>query len=158
MKAGIDIGDRVADFRLADQNGKEVRLSELTAKGPVVLFFYPKDETPGCTKEVCAFRDHYEVFQEAGATVAGISADTVLSHRQFAAKHGLQFLLLSDQGGALRKSFGVPRTLGVLPGRVTYVIDQQSVVRHVFSSQTQIQKHVEEALRIVRSLPRAPAP
>jgi len=117
-----------------------------------VLFFYPKDDTPECTKEACAFRDGYEEFSKLDAEVVGISSDSVESHRSFAKKHGLPFTLLSDEGGKVRKLYGVPNTLGLFPGRVTYVIDEQGVIRHVFSSQLGTKRHLEEALKIFTSI------
>ncbi|MGH2516333.1 MAG: peroxiredoxin, partial [Ktedonobacterales bacterium] len=104
------------------------------------------------TAEACAFRDHYEVFKEAGAEVIGISSDSVGSHEGFAAHHRLPFALVSDAGGAVRKRYQVPSTFGLLPGRVTYVIDQQGIVRYMFSQQLNATQHVTEALRIVREL------
>jgi peroxiredoxin Q/BCP len=118
----------------------------------VVLYFYPKDNTSGCTAEACAFRDSHEVFTEAGAEVIGVSSDSVDKHAGFAGKHNLPFTLLSDAGGKVRKAYGVPATFGVLPGRVTYVIDRDGTVRHVFSSMMNIDKHVNDALGVVRQL------
>jgi peroxiredoxin Q/BCP len=118
----------------------------------VVLFFYPKDDTPGCTKQACAFRDDYEQFGKLDAEVMGISSDSVESHRSFASKHDLPFTLLSDEGGKVRKLYGVPTTFGIFPGRVTYVIDEEGVIRYVFSSQLGVSRHVEEALRALQSL------
>jgi len=118
----------------------------------VVLYFYPKDNTSGCTAEACAFRDSHEVFTEAGAEVIGISSDSAERHAAFAGKHNLPFTLLSDQGGRVRKQYGVPAVLGLLPGRVTYVIDRQGTVRHVFNSMTNINQHVGDALEVVRQL------
>jgi thioredoxin-dependent peroxiredoxin len=118
----------------------------------VVLYFYPKDDTYGCTREACSFRDSYDVFAEAGAQVIGVSSDSVGSHEQFARKHDLPFVLVADEGGLLRQRYGVTTTLGLLPGRVTYVIDRQGVVRHVFSSQTQLNGHARGALAVVREL------
>lgn len=148
----LKVGDRVADFALPDQEGKTVSLPELLAAGCLVLYFYPNDDTPGCTAEACSFRDEHQELAEAGACVVGVSSDDVESHRRFAEKHRLPFRLLSDRGGELRKRFGVPRTLGLIDGRVTYVIDSQGVVRHIFNSQLRTRKHVEEALGLVRSL------
>lgn len=145
-KRSVDVGDAAPDFTLPSQSGEPVRLSDVWKRGPVVLYFYPKDETPGCTTEACTFRDSYEAFKEAGAEVIGVSSDSVTSHESFAARHGLPFVLLADQGGRVRKQFGVRPSLGILPGRVTYVIDGGGVVRHVFSSQTGVQRHVHEAL------------
>jgi peroxiredoxin Q/BCP len=118
----------------------------------LVLFFYPKDDSPGCTRQACAFRDDYEQFAKLDAEVIGISSDSVESHRSFAAKHHLPFTLVSDEGGKVRKLYGVPNTLGLFPGRVTYVIDREGVVRHIFSSQVGIVEHVEEALVALESI------
>jgi thioredoxin-dependent peroxiredoxin len=117
-----------------------------------VLYFYPKDNTAGCTKEACAFRDSYEVFTDAGADVIGISSDSVDKHATFAGRHSLPFTLLSDQGGKVRKSYGVPSVLGLLPGRVTYVIDQAGTVRSIINSMTQIDHHINDALDTVKKL------
>ena len=111
-----------------------------------------KDNTAGCTAEACSFRDSYEAFQEAGAEVIGISSDTEKSHQQFANKHRLPFILLSDLGGVVRKFYGVPATFGLLPGRVTYIIDKQGIVRHIFSSQFAPQMHVAVALKVLKEL------
>ena len=118
----------------------------------VAVSFYPMDGSMVCTTEACAFRDRYEAFREAGAEVIGISADSSASHDRFASRHRLPFLLLSDGDGAIRARFGVTRTLGMIPGRVTYVIDRAGIVRHVFSSQFQPARHVSEALDVLRSL------
>ena len=150
----VMVGDPAPEFALPDQDGRIVSLRELLATGCLVLFFYPKDDTPGCTAEVCAFRDEHQVLAEAGACVVGVSADDVESHRRFAEKHRLPYRLLSDQDGALRRRFGVPRTLGLLAGRVTYVIDAHGIVRHVFNSQFRTRQHVDEAFRLVRQLRR----
>lgn len=148
----VGVGDVAPDFTLPSQSGAEVRLSAYRGKRVVVLYFYPKDETAGCTAEACAFRDNYEVFTEAGAEVIGISSDSVKSHEEFAVHHRLPFVLVSDRGGAVRKRYQVPSTLGLLPGRVTYVIDQQGIIRYMFSQQLNATQHVQEALRIVREL------
>ena len=112
----VGVGDRAPDFALPNGSGETVRLSDFAGQRSVVLFFYPKDETAGCVAEVCAFRDSYEVFQETGAEVIGVSSDSEESHQRFAAHHRLPFTLLSDRGGALRKRYGVPATMGVIPG------------------------------------------
>ena len=149
--SGIKAGDRAPDFALPDRSGKTIRLSDFRGK-PVVLYFYPKDDTPGCTKESCTFRDQYQDFQDAGAEVIGVSSDSSESHEKFATKYRLPFVLLSDRGGAVRKLYGVPSTLGVLPGRVTYVIDREGTVRHVFNSQFQAAQHVDAALKALRAM------
>jgi peroxiredoxin Q/BCP len=152
MARGIQAGDKAPDFTLPSQAGDPVRLGDRLGERVVVLYFYPKDETPGCTKEACAFRDSYEVFAEAGAEVIGVSSDSVDKHAAFAGHHELPFTLLSDEGGQVRKSYGVPSTLGILPGRVTYVIDRTGTVRHVFNSMTNIGRHVNDALDVVKKL------
>ena len=153
----VRVGDRAPDFTLPDQAGQPVRLRDLLARNPVVLYFYPQDDTPGCAREAAAFRDSYDAFTEAGATVVGISSDTVRSHRHFATRLGLPFPLLSDRDGAVRERYGVAKVLGILPGRVTYVIDAAGVVRHVYSSPVLVTKHSREALEAVRVLRGAPA-
>ena len=147
---GIGVGDRAPDFALPAAEGGQFRLSDLRGRRAVVLYFYPKDETPGCTAEACGFRDSYEVFKEAGAEVVGVSDDSEESHRAFAAHHRLPFVLLSDGEGEVRRRYGVSRWLGILGGRVTFVIDRDGIVRHVFDSQLQATRHVEEALATVR--------
>jgi peroxiredoxin Q/BCP len=148
----LKVGDQAPDFTLPTSGGKSVTLSELHAKKTVVVFFYPKDDTPGCTVEACSFRDSYESFVEAGAEVVGISSDSLDSHDRFADKHKLPMTLLSDAGGKVRALFGVKSTLGLLPGRATFVIDRKGVVRHVFVSQLRAGAHVGEALSVVREL------
>lgn len=146
------VGQIAPDFTLPDHSGKPVSLKDFRGQKAVVLYFYPKDNTPGCTAEACAFRDSYEVFQQAGAEVIGVSSDSEGSHQQFAARHNLPFILLSDVGGKLRKQYDVPATFGLLPGRVTYVIDKEGVVRHMFNSQFLAAKHVEEAVKVLKTL------
>jgi peroxiredoxin Q/BCP len=140
-------GQPAPDFELPDQNGTPVRLSQFRGHNAVVIFFYPKDDTSGCTKEACGFRDRFEAFQAKGVRILGISSDSTGSHQQFAAKFGLQYSLLSDEGGRVRKLYGVRSTFGFIPGRVSFVIDRDGVLRHIFSSQFQPERHVEEALR-----------
>jgi len=148
----VKVGDTAPDFSLPSQSGESVSLKDFIGKKSVVLYFYPKDDTPGCTAEACAFRDSYEVFKDAGAEVIGVSDDSPNSHQNFAAKHRLPFILLSDSGKQLRKLYGVPSTLGLLPGRVTYVIDKTGVVRHIFNSQLNFKGHIEESLKTLREL------
>jgi peroxiredoxin Q/BCP len=148
----LKVGDRAPDFTLPSSGGKSVTLSQLYADKTVVLFFYPKDDTPGCTVEACSFRDRYETFVEAGAEVVGVSSDSIASHDRFVEKHGLPMTLLSDTGGKVRALFGVKSTLGLMPGRATFVIDRQGVVRHSFASQLRAGAHVGEALSVVREL------
>lgn len=147
----IDVGDTAPDFELTDQNGETVRLADYRGQRAVVLYFYPKDETPGCTTQACAFRDSYQDFTNAGAEVIGVSSDSDDSHHAFAEHHALPFRLVADRDGSLRKAFGVPKTLGLLPGRVTYVIDRDGVVQHIFNSQLAPKRHIDEALKTLDS-------
>ena len=149
---GIDVGNRAPGFSLKNDKDETVELAVLLAQGPVVIFFYPKDETPGCTKEACSFRDSFDAFSGLGASVIGISSDSTSSHRRFSERFGFPFPLLADPDGAVRKAYGVPKTLGILDGRSTYVIDRHGVVRKVFHSQLQVTKHVDHAIEAVRAL------
>jgi thioredoxin-dependent peroxiredoxin len=152
MARGIQVGDKAPDFTLPSQSGELVRLHDRLGERVVVLYFYPKDNTSGCTAEACAFRDSYETFTDAGAEVIGVSSDSADKHAAFAGQHHLPFTLVADKGGRVRKSYGVPSVLGVIPGRVTYVIDRTGTVRHVFNSMTNIGQHVSDALDVVRRL------
>ncbi|MFO0614353.1 MAG: peroxiredoxin [Polyangiaceae bacterium] len=152
MPRTIAVGEHLPDMALPNQKGETVQLSDLWKQGPMVLYFYPKDETPGCTAEACTFRDQFTDFETAGARVVGVSSDSPESHARFAEKHRLPFTLLSDPGGKLRKELGVPKTLGLIDGRVTFVIDGKGFVRGVFNSQFRATKHVSEALEVLRNL------
>jgi thioredoxin-dependent peroxiredoxin len=147
----IEVGSSIPLFSLPDQNGKILDISKFVGTTKLVIYFYPHDDTPGCTKEACSFRDQFEVFREAGAIVIGISGQSVESHKQFAEKYRLTYPLLADTDNKVRKLFGVPANfLGLLPGRVTYVIDRNGIVVHIFNSQSQAVRHVEEALKILK--------
>lgn len=149
----INTGSSIPSFSLPDQNGNLFDINSVLGKKNLVIYFYPKDDSPGCTKEACSFRDQFEVFREANAVIIGISGQSVESHKEFADKYKLSFTLLSDEGDKLRKQFGVPTNLlGLLPGRVTYIADKTGKVVYVFNSQIQAEKHVNEALRILKSL------
>lgn len=143
----IKVGDTAPDFKLPSNAGAEISLSDFKGKKSVVLYFYPKDETPGCTREARAFMKSYEAFRQKGAEVVGVSSDTVDSHKKFADHCSISFPLLSDQQGRLRRAYQVPSTLGILPGRVTYIIDREGIVKHIFNSQTHPEQHVEQALK-----------
>jgi peroxiredoxin Q/BCP len=151
----IAVGDQAPDITLLDKSGKSVSLKSFLRKKAVVFYFYPKDDTPGCTQEACSFRDSYTLFQEAGAEVIGVSGDSQSSHQQFANRHQLPFILLSDPDNKARKAFGVPSTFGLLPGRVTYVIDKTGVVRHIFNSQLNFKGHIDESLKVIKQLVKA---
>ncbi|GEM_PF-152257 len=148
----LHAGDLAPDFELPTTTGTKFKLSEHRGH-PVVLYFYPKDGSPGCTKEACSFRDQYKEFTDLGAEVIGISSDSEASHQQFAEKYQLPFTLLSDADGQLRKKYAVPRAaLGLIPGRVTYVLDGEGRVRYVFSSLTGANDHVHNAKDILYDL------
>jgi thioredoxin-dependent peroxiredoxin len=147
----IEIGDQVPRFALQDQHGNVFTLDDFIGKKNLVIYFYPKDDSPGCTKEACYFQDQFEVFREADALIIGISGQSAESHLKFAEKYRLSFTLLSDTGNKIRKLFGVPTNLfGILPGRVTYVVDKTGKVVYLFNSQTAATKHVDEALRVLK--------
>lgn len=149
----VGVGSTVPAFTLKDQNGQIFNLDAVKGKKNLVIYFYPKDETPGCTKEACSFRDQYEVFRQQDALIIGISAQSVQSHLEFSRKHRLNYTLLSDEGNTVRKLFGVPASFfGLLPGRVTYIVDKDGKVLFVFNSQLNAGKHIEEALRILKGL------
>ncbi|KAE7998403.1 hypothetical protein FH972_002950 [Carpinus fangiana] len=150
--AKVNKGTVPPSFTLKDQDGRNVTLSKFKGK-PVVVYFYPADETPGCTKQACAFRDSYEKFKKAGAEVVGISGDDPSSHKAFAKKYRLPFTLLSDEGNKVRKEWGVPSDLfGTLPGRQTYVLDKKGEVQLIYNNQFQPEKHVDETLKLLQSL------
>jgi thioredoxin-dependent peroxiredoxin len=146
------LNEQAPDFELPSESGKTVHLSDFRGKKAVVVYFYPKDNTPICTAESCAFRDAYEEFKDEGAEVIGISSDSVDSHKGFAEKNKLPFILLSDTGGKVRSQWGVPNTLGMLPGRVSYVIDKKGIIRNIFNSQLDGTKHVTEAKKILSQI------
>jgi thioredoxin-dependent peroxiredoxin len=149
----IKQGSRVPGFVLPDQNGKLFDIGSVLGKKNLVIYFYPKDDSPGCTKEACSFRDQYEVFRQADAEIIGISSDDVDSHKKFADKYHLTYTLLSDKEGKIRDLFGVPSGLfGLLPGRVTYVVNKQGIVVHTFDSQLNTEQHIEESLSALKTL------
>ncbi|KAG6592266.1 Peroxiredoxin Q, chloroplastic, partial [Cucurbita argyrosperma subsp. sororia] len=152
VSSKVSKGQAPPAFNLKDQDGRNVSLSKFKGK-PVVVYFYPADETPGCTKQACAFRDSYEKFKKAGAQVVGISGDDSSSHKAFAKKYRLPFTLLSDEGNKVRKEWGVPSDLfGALPGRQTYVLDKNGIVQLVYNNQFQPEKHIDETLKLLQTL------
>jgi peroxiredoxin Q/BCP len=149
----IQIADKSPSFKLLNQQKEEINIDEYIGKKNLVIYFYPKDDTPGCTKEACSFRDQFEVFQSLDAEVIGISSDSPIKHKEFAERHRLNFILLSDQHKEVRKAFGVPNNLfGLLPGRVTYIIDRDGIVRGFYNSQTDPLGHISKALDTLKSL------
>lgn len=149
----IGVGSTIPSFSLKDQFGKDFDINSVKGKKNLVIYFYPKDDSPGCTKEACSFRDQFEVFSEFDALVIGISAQSVKSHLDFANKYRLNYTLLSDEGNNVRKLFDVPTNFfGLLPGRVTYIANKAGKVVFIFNSQLQAEKYIEEAIRILKGL------
>jgi len=145
--ADLKVGDTIPVFTAKNDEGTLITINPKELSGPKVIYFYPKDDTPGCTKEACSFRDSFEAFTDLQVEVIGISSDSVDSHKNFKAKHRLPFTLLSDDTNAIRKQFGVKTNLfGLLPGRVTYVVSDKGTIQNMFSSQLNMEKHVTEAL------------
>jgi peroxiredoxin Q/BCP len=150
--AALKIGDNLPTFKLQDQNGNWIN-SENLKDEVLVIYFYPKDDTPGCTAEACAFRDSHEDFIELGAKVIGVSADSISKHKDFVNRYKLPFTLLSDNSNDLRKKFGVPKSfLGLLPGRVTYIFDKNGKLVHVYDSQLNSKGHIKTSLETVKNL------
>jgi peroxiredoxin Q/BCP len=147
----IQISDKCPDFQLPDATGKMIQISELIGKKKLVIYFYPKDDTPGCTKEACSFRDSYEDFKNFDCEVIGISSDDEQKHAAFASRHKLPFILLSDKDKVARKLFGVPNSFIFLPGRQTYVVDQNGIIRLIFNSVSS-SIHIEKALQVLKNL------
>ena len=146
----LKTGTKVPEFKLPDENGNMFDINSVLGKEKLVIYFYPKDETPGCTKEACTFRDNYDVFKKAGAKVIGISGQSVSSHKEFANKYHLPFTLLSDKDNAVRKMFGVKTS--PIPGRVTFVVDKTGHIVYTFDSLSEPVKHVDEAMRILKTM------
>ncbi len=151
----VGVGDKAPNFTLQSGNGETVSLSDFLGKKHVVLFFYPMDESPVCSRQAEAFRDSYEAFKQMDAEIIGVSSQSEESHKQFAKHHNLPYILLSDPNNSVRKLYGVSSTLGVVPGRATYVIGKDGIVLHVFSSQFQPAKHAMEALEVLKKQSRA---
>jgi peroxiredoxin Q/BCP len=154
--ATVQPGSEAPDFSIETHDGTTVRLHDFRGQKAVVLFFYPRASTPACTAEACTFRDANDDFTESGAVVIGVSADNNDRQQRFADKNALPFALVSDADGALRKAYGVEKRWGLLPGRVTFVIDRCGIVRHVFDSSFFVRRHSGDALDIVRQLSAGP--
>ena len=148
----LQVGDPAPDFTLPTTTGAPFHLAGQRDRA-VVLYFYPKDDTPGCTAEACSFRDQYQDFQDLGAEVVGVSSDSAASHQKFTQKHRLPFPLLADADGRVRKRYQVPRALlGLLPGRVTFVIDKQGIIQYIFNSMSRATDHVTTTKAVLEKL------
>jgi peroxiredoxin Q/BCP len=149
----ITIGDTCPTFTLLNQVGKEINIQDFIGTKNIIIYFYPKDNTPGCTKEACSFRDAMQDLNNLNCEVFGISADSVSSHKTFAERFRLTFNLLSDENNSVRKQFKVPANLfGLIPGRVTYIINQEGKIIHIINSQTNPEKHINETIEVVKGL------
>lgn len=148
----VKVGESAPDFSLPNEENKLVSLSDYREKSSVVLFFYPKDFSPGCTSQACHFRDNYEDFTDLGATVLGISGDSVETHKKFLDQYLFPFSLLSDKGDQVRKIYGATKGFGLLPGRYTFVIDKNGIIRYIFTSETNMKKHIDESIRILKEI------
>lgn len=146
----LSVGETAPDFDAIDDAGQRVKFSELLNGEPIVVYFYPKDETPGCTAEACTFRDNWDEINKLGAQVIGVSSDSPESHRKFKEHHKLQFRLISDEDNEIRKKYGVKGKL--IPPRTTFIISGDRKIVHVFNSQMNFRKHVEESLSTLQSL------
>ncbi len=146
----LKVGDKVPNFTSVDTNGNEFKSQDYLGKQWIVLYFYPKDDTPGCTAQACGFRDSYQDFKELGAEVIGVSSDSTASHLSFKKKFNLPFILLSDTNKKIRNLFGVPNDFfGLLPGRSTYVINEQGIIKMIFDSVT-AKAHITKALEMLK--------
>ena len=148
----LKVGDKIPNFTAKDTHGNDFDSQNFVGQKALVIYFYPKDNTPGCTAQACSFRDQYEDFKDLGAEVIGISSDSENSHEKFASKYKLPFILLSDQDKKIRNLFGVPSGMfGLLPGRVTYVADKSGKIVMIFDSMMAT-KHIPKALEAIKKL------
>ncbi|AEW85821.1 peroxiredoxin [Flavobacterium columnare] len=152
MQKGLKVGDKLPLFGAKDQNGNDFYINSVLGKKVLVIYFYPKDDTPGCTKQACFLRDQYEEFKTIGAEVIGISGDSIAAHKKFASKYDLPYILLSDPDKILRNLFGVKSNmLGLIPGRVTYIVDKEGVVQMIFEDMNAT-NHLDRTVEKVKSL------
>ena len=149
----LKVNDTAPVFESVTESGEKFSLADLIGRTNVVLYFYPKDFTAGCTKEACTFRDYWDKVTSFGATIVGVSSDSPETHARFKKEHGLQFTLVSDEDKRIRKQYGVDSRF--IPPRVTFVIDKQGKIRNIFNSQVNITKHIEEALQTLDGLSKA---
>lgn len=148
----LQLGDKIPEFSAKDSNGNDFDSSTIVGKKPAVFYFYPKDNTPGCTAQACSFRDQYEDFKDLGAEVIGISSDSIVSHEKFIQQYQLPFILLSDNDKKIRKLFGVkPNLFGLIPGRVTYVVDKNGIIQLIFDSLAST-NHIPKALEAIKKM------
>lgn len=148
----LQVGDKIPNFSAKDSIGNDFDSASVVGKKPAVFYFYPKDNTPGCTAQACSFRDQYEDFKDLGAEVIGISSDSIASHEKFAQQYKLPFILLSDNDKKIRNLFGVKSNLfGLIPGRVTYVVDKNGIIQLIFDSLVAT-NHIPKALEAIKKM------
>jgi len=148
----LKLNDKLPDFILKNQYDKKVNSKIFFGKN-LVVFFYPKDDTPGCTMEVCNFRDNYSEIKKYNSNIIGISSDSVKSHKKFSKKFNVTYDLLSDYDNTVKKLFGVPRSLfGLLPGRVTYIFDKKGILLKIINSQININEHLLKTIKFLKKL------
>jgi peroxiredoxin Q/BCP len=150
----LKVGDKAPDFSLLDEHGLPVSLKDFRGKKVVVLYFYPKDFTSGCTAEACSFRDNYKPYQDKGAIVIGVSLDSVESHARFSEKYNLPFAILSDKSKEVAKTYGVLGIGGFLARRVTFIINKDGKITHIFPK-VDVKQHSEEVLKALEELQKA---
>jgi len=151
MASKVKVGDSAPDFEGLTSDGTRLGLKDFVGKKSVVLYFYPKDDTPGCTKEACSFRDNLDSVKKMGAEVIGVSLDSVESHKKFASKYNLPFPLISDKEKRVAEAYGVLRNTGTSTNRVTFIIDKAGKVAKVFP-QVDVTKHTEEVVEALKAL------
>ncbi|QGA69207.1 peroxiredoxin [Sulfolobus sp. E11-6] len=146
----VKVGDKAPLFDGISDNGEKISLSDFIGKHNIVLYFYPKDDTPGCTREACAFRDNWDLLKDYDVVVIGVSSDDIESHKRFKEKYKLPFILISDPDKKIRELYGAKGF--ILPARVTFVIDKKGIIRHIYNSQTNPANHVNEALKALKQI------
>ncbi len=146
----LNVGDRSPDFETLTDTGEKFKLSDFVGKSNIILYFYPKDNTPGCTAEACSFRDNWDRLGKFDVVVLGVSSDTQTSHSSFREKYKLPFTLLTDENKRIRSLYGATGRL--IPPRITFIIDKQGIIRHVYNSQLKPGNHVEEAVRALNEI------
>jgi thioredoxin-dependent peroxiredoxin len=151
---GVEVGQQVPDVRATTHDGREVSLSELAADGPLVVFFYPRAFTGGCTAEACHFRDLAAEFAEVGATRVGVSRDDVDTQARFADEHGFDYPLLADPDGSVASAFGAKRPGPLVSKRQTFVVDRDLTLLARIASETDMERHADDALRLLEERPR----
>lgn len=151
MEIKVKAGDQAPDFEGPTSDGSRLGLKDFAGKKNVVLYFYPKDDTPGCTREACSFRDNLQSIRGMGAEIVGVSLDSIQSHDRFAKKYTLPFPLISDKDKRIATAYGVLKDLGLSTNRVTFIIDKNGKVAKIFPK-VDVSKHTEEVAAALKEL------